>query len=485
MRRRSLALGASLLAAALVAAPATAVAQAKARGTSAKAKTPVRKGNKAKKPGRKAAPAPAPAAPALPKLETWTLDNGLEVAFVPVRTAPVVTVHVWYHAGSKDEERDKRGSAHMFEHMMFKGTEHVRPEQHARHVQRLGGSVNAFTTQDATAFHNTLPAEYLGFACQLEAERMRNLLFRDEMIDTEREVVKEEIRQADNNPLQKAVLELFDAMFTKHPYAWTAGGDAAGLERTNKQYLQDFYDRYYVPNNALLVVVGDADRGAVERCANEHFASIPKSDEPERKASPGDEPEQTQRRNRTEAPAQLGVKIGGYRIPGARHEDVYALQVLQTILSGGESSRLHGRLVRDDKVAVAATGSNFVLEHPGVFGVFAAFLAPDQADKVEAAMLDEVAKLRSKAPSAREVRKAKNQLLAGYVFGLESVNGLAQQVGLSWINTGNPGHWRGDIAGYEAVTPADVQRVASTYLTEDKLTLVTIPPGGSAAGGAQ
>src|SRR5215510_6123347 len=176
----------------------------------------------------KAAPKSAPApksALTLPSVESFALDNGLQVAFMHRDGAPVVSVQVWYHAGSKDEPRDRRGSAHMFEHIMFRGTEHVPPQGHAKELNRLGGYVNAATTEDFTRFVNLLPADYLDFVVQLEAERMRHLLFREDMIKTEREIVKEEIRQQENNPLIKAVNRFLAAAYTVHPYAWTAGGN--------------------------------------------------------------------------------------------------------------------------------------------------------------------------------------------------------------------------------------------------------------------
>src|SRR3954470_7165610 len=157
----------------------------------------------------------------LPNIERFTLPNGLQVAFIAI-DAPVVAVQLWYHAGSKDEPRDRRGTAHMFEHMMFKGTQHVRSEAHAQLINGVGGYVNAETDEDATHYIETLPSDYVELAIQLEAERMRNLLFRPEMIKTEREVVKEEIRQSENSPLAKGLLRFLSIAFTKHPYAWTA-----------------------------------------------------------------------------------------------------------------------------------------------------------------------------------------------------------------------------------------------------------------------
>jgi zinc protease len=437
-------------------------------------------GNRKAKKKKASKPAGKAKLAALPTIKTWSLPNGLQVAYMGVKRAPVVTVQVWYHVGSKEEARNRRGSAHMFEHMMFKGTKHVRPEEHARHLNRLGGTVNAFTTEDTTAYHNTLPKEYLDFAVKLEAERMRNLLFRKKMVDTEREVVKEEIRQQENNPLLKGVLRFLEMAYTKHPYAWTAGGAIKDLDATSVADLEKFYDTYYVPNNALLIVVGDVTEAQVKAAADKYFASIPKGKTPPRPADQATEPPQTKKRHAVVEPGQIGLVIAGYHIPAAKHPDIYPLQVLSLILGAGDSSRLNQRLVRKDKIAVQAGGQMLVREHPGMFALVGAFLKPEAAKKVEKALSDEVSKIQKTGPTARELRKAKNQVMSSFVFGLEGVRGLANQIGTSWILSGDATRFLRDLDKYEAVTAAEVKRVANTYLKETNATVVVIPPAGGA-----
>ncbi len=429
----------------------------------------------------KKVPPPKPAAASsvkLPELETWTLPNGLRVAYMGLHKAPVVTVQVWYHVGAKEEARNRRGSAHMFEHMMFKGTKHVRPEEHARHLNRVGGYVNAFTTEDVTAYHDTVPREYLDFAMQLEAERMSNLLFRKKMVDTEREVVKEEIRQQENNPIAKGFLRFLSIAYKKHPYSWTAGGTIADLDQTSPDDLAKFYETYYVPNNALLVVVGDVDKGQVEDAATRWFGGLTKGAKPPRPADASPEPEQTKMRREVAESGQIGLIIGGYHIPEATSADIYPLQVLSLILGAGDSSRLHKRLVRTDKTAVEVGAQSMVREHPGLLLVFAAYLDGGNQQKVEDALFDEIDRIARSAPSARELTKAKNQINAGFVFGLESVTGLANEIGMSWVQSGDPGRFLDDLGKIDAVTAQDVQRVAAKYLKKSNRTVVVIPPAG-------
>ncbi|MGE5181491.1 MAG: M16 family metallopeptidase [Acidobacteriota bacterium] len=419
----------------------------------------------------------------IPAIETFQLPNGLKVAFLPIDAAPVVAVQVWYHAGSKDEPRDRRGSAHMFEHMMFKGTKHVRSEAHAQFIDLLGGYVNATTDEDATHYIDTVPADYLDFAIELEAERMRNLLFRRPMIETEKEVVKEEIRQQENSPIAKGFLRFLAVAFTKHPYAWTAGGTIADLDQTTPEDLKKFYDTYYQPNNAMLVVVGKATRAQVEASATKWFGKLEKAPDPPRPAALAQEPPQTQQRREVVEPGQIGLTLVGWHIPAAKDKDVYALQVASIILGAGESSRLKVRLKATDpktKQPFALDGGMeaVVREDPGLVVALGAYLDKAKAQPVEAAILDEIAKLGAKGPGADELRKAKNQVQAGFTYSLEKAQGLADAIGRSWILTGDPSSFVRDVDEIEKVSAADVQRVVKQYMSPDKATIVVIPPKG-------
>ncbi|HET9993048.1 MAG TPA: pitrilysin family protein [Kofleriaceae bacterium] len=427
-----------------------------------------------------------PAIVHLPTVETFTLANGLQVSVLELDTAPVVAVQVWYHAGSKDEPRDRRGSAHMFEHMMFKGTEHVRPESHAQMLNGVGGYVNAQTDEDATHYINTVPADYLDFAIQLEAERMRHLMFRPDMIATEKEVVKEEIRQQENSPVAKGFLKFLDVAFAKHPYAWTAGGNLKDLDATTPEDLKKFYDAYYEPNNAMLVVVGKTNAAAVKKSAEKWFGPVAKGGEPPRPAKAAQEPPQTEKRRQVVEPGQIGITIVGWHVPAAKDKDVYAIQVASIILGAGDSSRLKVRLKSTDpklKRPLALDGGMEALIHedPGMVIGLGAYLAPDQAAPVEAALFEEVDRLGAKGPTPDELRKAKNQVQSAFVFSLEHAQGLAEAIGRSWINTGDPSSFLHDVDNIEKVSAADVQRVVKQYMPQDHATIVVIPPPSGAA----
>ena len=419
----------------------------------------------------------------LPQVESFSLANGLQVAVLHTDAAPVVAVQVWYHVGAKDEPRDRRGSAHMFEHMMFKGTTHLRGEEHAQFLNGIGGTVNAQTDEDATHYINTLPSAYLDFAVQLEAERMRNLLFRKDMIDTEREVVKEEIRQQENSPIAKGFLRFLEIAFTKHPYAWTAGGAIKDLDNTSAAELQKFYNTYYQPGNAMLVVVGKVTAADVKASAEKWFGPIAKAAEPPRPAASAQEPAQRAKRKETVEAGQIGLTLVGFHVPPAKDKDVYALQVASIILGSGESARLKVRLKAIDpktKRPLALDGGMeaIIREDPGMAIAVGVFLDPGAAAPVEAAIVDEIGKFAAKGPTNDELRKAKNQVQSGFVFSLENVQGLAEAIGRSWILTGNPSSFIKDVDSIEKVTAADVQRVVKQYMAPDRATIVVIPPKG-------
>lgn len=423
-------------------------------------------------------PSPKPAPSRGPRLDvhTWELANGLKVLFLAKHEAPVATVQIFYHVGSKDEHVGNRGVAHMFEHLMFKGSDHVPPEEHARLLKEVGGQVNAFTTEDVTAYHQTVPPSYVDFAIRLEAERMRGLRLYPATVDTERKVVEEEKRlRIDNNPIGQAVERFRALAYTRHPYQWTAAGVIADLERVRPADCQAFYDAYYRPNNATLIVVGDVDEAAVRRSVETHFGPLAAGPIAVRRYAT--EPTQTAARDATlSLEVALPVVVGGYHIPAARDADVPALQVLATILSAGESSRMHRRLVRKDQLAVAAGGFAEAMEHSGLFLVYAAHLPDRDQDKIRRALLDEVARVRTFAVAAPELEKARHQLTAAYVFGLESVEGIARELGLAELVEGD---WRRFLDAsdrYERVTAADVKRVATKYLVDSNLTFVTLKP---------
>ena len=418
-------------------------------------------------------------------LKTWQLSNGLKVYFLADHKAPVVTVQLFYHAGSKDEPADKRGMAHMFEHMMFKGSKHVPPEEHAHFVSAVGGNDNAFTTDDLTGYHNTVPPSALEFTLQLEAERMRHLLLTQKTIDSEREVVKEELRlRLENNPVMQALDKVLHLAYTTHPYQQSPIGEKAMLDSVTIADCEKFYDRFYRPNNASLIIVGDSDEATVQRLVDRCFSSLERGVDASRSVPV--EPAQTERRqSKLALSVQLPIMIGAYHIADGKSDDRYALEVLQQILSGGESSRLHARLVRRDKLAVAAGGQVFDHEDPGLFLIYAAYLPSSDSERIGSVLHQEIGRLREKEVEPRELKKARNQLAAQAVFRRERVAEVATQIGTDAYIGHDPERGFAADRKYDGVTAQDLLRVARKYLVDSNETLVTLVPKAAHAEGSK
>jgi zinc protease len=432
-----------------------------------------------------ASPAAAQPAPAKPKyaIERFTLANGLEVAVHPYETAPVVTVQMWYRAGSKDEPRDRRGMAHLFEYAMGKGSTHLRPDAHGQMVTNLGGHVGATAEEDATHLSSTLPAEHVDFAIRLEAERMRNLMFRPEMLDEAKTAAKDRLRR-DDSLLTRGYQRMVELAYTKHSYGWSANGVPKDIDATKLDELKKFYESYYQPNNALLVVVGKVTVDQVKASAEKWFGPIPKAAAPPRPSQAAVEPPQTQKRRQVaDALGPVGITLVGFHIPASKDPDVYALQLGSIILGIGDSSRLKQRLLRSEDgkkppMAIESITEAVIREEPSMLVTLGAYTAPALADPVEAAILDEIGKLATKGPTNDELARAKTHARAAFSFTSESSQKFAQAIGRSWILVGDPTAFVRDLDEIEKVSAADVQRVVKKYLSTENMSVVVIPPRG-------
>jgi zinc protease len=327
-----------------------------------------------------------------------------------------------------------------------------------------------------TAYFDTLPRQYLDFALLLEAERMRQLHLSPETIKSEREVVKEEKRmRLENNPIGRALEAIQALAYTQHPYAWSPAGDIPQLNRVTLEECQRFYDTYYGPQNATVVVVGDVDEAEVRRSVERRFGGLARGKEPPRVAIV--EPPQTATRDRlADWPSQLKVVLGAYHIPAAAHADLPALKVVSALLAAGRSSRLNQALVRKGKLALAAGGFVQAQEQPGLFYVYGVGLPSHDAGKIKEALLAEVDRLATAAVQAKELAKVRNQLATANLTRLETLGGLAYQIGMSTYVYGDPRAFLSEVQRIDKVSAADVQRVARAYLARTNLSLVLIDP---------
>jgi zinc protease len=411
------------------------------------------------------------------KIQEDKLENGLKILVLEDHSAPVVAVQVWYRVGSRNEHIGIRGLAHLVEHMLFKGSENVGPEDHARIIDAVGGQENAFTSEDTTAYHDTVPSDRLSLAMELEAERMYKAKLDETHFFKEREVVKEEIRMSlQNNPIGALFDKFRTVAYSVHPYNWTPGGTLEDLDQMTLTQLKAFYKTYYAPNNAVLIVTGDTNLGAVRDLATKFFGPIPSQAVPPAVTSV--EPEQKSfRREDMRFPTQLPIVIAGYKTPEAMNQDMAALEVVQRILGDGKSSRLHQAMVRKTQLAVFAEAWNQRMYDPGLFMLIAGFTPDKQSKEVEDTLIGEVDRLGKEGPTAEELSKAKNKLTAEYVFKLVSIENLGFEIGDAELVERDYRHFLEGAAPYESVTAKDVERVIKKYLNRDRLTVsVLLPP---------
>jgi zinc protease len=404
------------------------------------------------------------------------LPNGLTVILSEDHSTPIVHLQVWYHVGSKDERPGRTGFAHLFEHMMFKGSKNVKPEQHTSMISSVGGQSNAYTTEDVTVFWETVPAQYLPLILWLEADRMAALRVDRDTFDREREVVKEERRmRVENQPYGRLSEIIYDHAFTVHPYKHTTIGAMADLEAASVEDVRDFYRTYYAPGNATVVVVGDFDAAVATQLIAEHLGRVPKSDRTVPRKLPQEPPQKQERRVTLVENWPLPVVVVAHHITFDGHPDSYPLHVASKLLSDGQSSRIYRKLVYEEQAALTAFGSGNIVEEPNLFFAVAMVQPGHTTEETEKALIGELERLKSEPVSAQELQRAKNQFARDYVVGRETNQQKAMQLAHAVvIHTGDITTADGEYDIFMGITPADVQRVARRYFTAENRLVVTI-----------
>jgi zinc protease len=397
-----------------------------------------------------------------------TLDNGLRVLLLEDHRSPIVTVQTWYRVGSRNEARGATGIAHFLEHLMFRGTARYGPGEFARLVERNGGQDNAFTSQDVTSYYVNLAADRLDLVLDLEADRMHNLLLDAKIITSEREVVIEERRtRTEDDPGGALGEEVSAIAFRAHPYGQPIIGWPTDLTRITPEEIRAFYRTYYVPNNALLVVVGDFKAAEVLGKVRATFGPVPRGPEPPPVLAV--EPAQSSERRLTvRRPAELPIVYLGYPVPNQKSPDAAALELLSVILSGGRTSRLYRDLVHERQLALEAGGdySYFSLD-PNLFWFWATPLPGQTAETLEKELLGHMERLKREPVSDLELTRAKNQIESAFVFQEDSIHRRASLLARFELIGG---YARRDdyLASIRAVSAADLQRVAAAYFQDDK-----------------
>ena len=408
-----------------------------------------------------------------PNLESFTLDNGLQVVVIPDRRAPVVTHMIWYKVGSADEPEGQSGVAHFLEHLMFKGTTNHPNGEFSKIVAERGGQENAFTSTDYTAYFQRVAKEHLPLMMELEADRMENLVLSDDVVTPERDVVLEERRMRVDSEPGSRLREAMNAItFVNHPYGSPVIGWQSEIEALNKDSAIAFYDRFYTPNNAVVVIAGDVGVDEVRKLAAETYGKVARRAEPGPRARPAEPPLAGERRIAVSDPRVRQESVSEtWIVPsqntGAGHLPE-ALDVLSYILGEGPSSRLYKSLVLDREAAIGA-GAYYqggALDD-GRFGVYASPRPGHTLEDMEELISAELKRLLETGVSEEEVERAKHSMIASAIYAQDSQSGLARLFG-SALATGltieEVQSWPSQV---EAVTPQDVLDAARTYLTSE------------------
>ena len=410
-----------------------------------------------------------------------TLTNGMKVIVKEDRRAPSAVHMVWYRSGAMDEMDGVSGVAHVLEHMMFKGTKNVGPGEFNKRVAAVGGRDNAFTGKDYTAYFQQIPPDRLSEMMALEADRMQHLVLDDDAFRRELEVVKEERRlRTDDQPRALVYEQLMATAFKAHPYRRPVIGWMPDLEAMQPGDARTWYERWYAPNNAWLVVVGDVDHREVFREAEKHYGGLAADELPARRISP--EPAQRgPRHSVVKAPAELPYLAMAWQVPALRDpandREAYALQVLAAVLDGYDGARLTRRLVRDQHIAVSAGASYDTGNRgPALFYLHGVPAAGTTPEALQAALRAEIQRIRDEGISAEELARVKTQAVAAQVYKRDSLMGQAMEIG--YLESAGMS-WRDEatlLDGLRAVTADEVQAVARRYFDDDTLSTARLEP---------
>jgi len=407
------------------------------------------------------------------------LPNGLEVLVLRDTSLPVVSFQIHFAAGSRNERPGITGISHLFEHMMFRGSKELGPEEFSKIIQANGGHTNAFTTTDNTSYYENLPSEKLELAVHLEAERLENLRITEENLATEREVVRRERKyRSVNSPFGLVLEQLFAAAFQIHPYRWPVVGWDQDLKTLSLEDCLAYYRIQYAPNNAVVVMVGDVEPDSAFSLVEKHFSHLPPQPEPE-PVRAREIAQRGERRLDFKKVAQAPGLFAGFHIPGIRDRDVFSLMVLGAVLSYGRSSRFYQTFIKTGRAVEADVdlGSPpFLTMDPGLLTVGVVASPGQEMDRLEQDTWRELDMLRTRSIETAELEKSKKKLRSSYLTSLQTHFFRGIVAGICRIRAGDH-QWINSIeTSYEAVTAHDVKDVAQRYLTEDNRTVIHLVP---------
>ena len=408
--------------------------------------------------------------------EEYDLDNGLHVILHEDHSTPIAAVTVLYHVGSKNEDPERTGFAHFFEHLLFEGSENIGRGEFDSYVTNAGGALNANTSQDRTFYYELLPSNQMELGLWLESERMLHANIQNIGVETQREVVKEEKRQrVDNQPYGSWLENMMKRLYTEHPYNWVPIGSMEHLNAAQLDEFMNFYKKFYVPNNATLSIAGDIDIEKTKGLIHAYFGEIPAGAEVVQPTV--QEPELGGEKTATIYDnIQLPAIMMGYRMPPQTSDDAYALQMASSVLSGGPSSRMYKRLVDQDQSALQVFAFPFSLEQGGAFITFSLANAGKTIEDMVPALEEEILNLQNDLISEREFQKIQNQMESNFIQSNSKMAGIAESLADYHTYFGDANYINTEIERYRSVTREDIQRVAKKYLVKDNRVVLRYLP---------
>jgi len=409
--------------------------------------------------------------------EEYDLDNGLHVILHEDHSTPIVTVSVMYHVGAKNERPDRTGFAHFFEHLMFEGTQNIARGDYSKYVERAGGSLNANTTNDRTYYYEVMPSNQLELGLWLESERMLHAKVDSIGIQTQKRVVIEEKKQRyDNAPYGKILPATLSRSFEKHPYRWTTIGEAEHIMAATDEEFKQFYEQFYVPNNAVLVLAGDIDKAEAKKMVEKYFGGIPKGTKEIYRPNIIEPIKTAEVRDTVYDNIQIPAIIQAYHIPALGTSDYYAVQMLSNLLSGGESSRLYKSLVNEKQMAMQVASFPMPFEDPGLALTFALPNMGTDLTELEKAMETELDKVKNELISEREFQKLKNQFENQVVSSNATLESRANNLADNYTYFKNTGRINTELEKYSMVSREDIKRVANLYFKKENRAVIYYLP---------
>ncbi len=412
-------------------------------------------------------------------LKEHRLKNGLRLIMNEDHSSPIISVQVWYNVGSKDERPGITGISHLFEHMMFKGSKNVEPEEHSRIIQQNGGTDNAFTSKDMTAYFENLPSSQLELAVRLEADRMAHLRLTVDTLSSERQVVKEERRLRYDNSLSGKLSEgLYSTAFTRHPYRWPVIGWMSDIDTISLDDCKAFYRSHYAPNNATIIILGDIDFLEAISIVEKYFGSIQTAQLAD-EVTPMEDIQKQERQNDLLVDTQFPWLAVAYHIPEAVHDDIPVLELIANLLTGGRSSRLYRKVIYEDQSALSVFTSVDNYKDPGLFVITVNSIKQGHApDEVASVVNESLERLKTEMVTERELEKAINKMETNLIFGLQTNFVRGMRIGFSLARTGDPLGFVKKLESYRHATAEDIQKVARKYFTPEKRTIIRLLPKG-------